>query len=98
AWESFMLRQERPVRLLFTVRVLALTPAHLFFAGVWGFALGAGRRGYGRWFPLAWSLSVLLHGLYDHLMLARGPALLLTAVPLLGFMFGAAWIVLRSLA
>ena len=42
--------------------------------------------------------AVLLHGLYDHLMLARGPALLLVAVPLFAFMFGAAWIVLRSLA
>src|SRR5690606_8248022 len=35
---------------------------------------------------------------YDHVMLARGPALVVVAVPLLAFMFGAAWVVLRSLA
>jgi len=40
----------------------------------------------------------LLHGLYDHIMVARGPALVVLALPMLGFMFGAAWVVLRSLA
>ena len=98
AGEAAVLALYEPFAPLTVVRILTLGPAHLFFASLWGFALGAGRRGRDRWFPLAWSAAVLLHGLYDHLMLARGPALLLVAVPLLGFMFGAAWIVLRSLA
>lgn len=93
----FMARAE-PVSLLGVVRILALGPAHLFFAGVWGYALGAGREGHDRWFPLAWSVAVLLHGLYDHVVIARGSAWLLAALPSLGFMFGAAWVVLRSLA
>lgn len=96
--EAFVLALYEPLDVLAAVRILALGPAHLFFAGVWGFALGAGRGGRDRWFPLAWSAAVLLHGLYDHLMVARGPALLWVAIPLLAFMFGAAWIVLRSLA
>jgi hypothetical protein len=98
AGEAALLALSGPITPLAAVRILALGPAHLFFAGLWGFALGAGRRGRDRWFPLAWSAAVLLHGLYDHLMLGRGPALLLVLVPLLLFMFGAAWIVLRSLA
>lgn len=98
AGEAAVLALSTPFDVLMVVRILTLGPAHLFFAGLWGFALGAGYGGRDRWFPLAWSTAVLLHGLYDHLMLARGPALLWVAVPLLGFMFGAAWIVLRSLA
>lgn len=98
AGEAAVLAVHEPLDVLGAVRILVLGPAHLFFAGAWGFALGAGRGGRDRWFPLAWTVAVLLHGLYDHLMLARGPALLWVAVPLLAFMFGAAWVVLRSLA
>ncbi|HEU5076526.1 MAG TPA: PrsW family glutamic-type intramembrane protease, partial [Polyangiaceae bacterium] len=98
AGEAVVLALHDPLDLLGALRILALGPAHLFFAGAWGFALGAGRGGRDRWFPLAWIVAVVLHGLYDHLMLARGPALLWVALPLLGFMFGAAWVVLRSVA
>ncbi len=97
AGEAFVLVFREPLSWHGWLSVVSLGPAHLFFAGVWGFALGTS-RGRDRWFPLAWSVSMVLHGLYDHLMLGRGPALLVLAVPLVGFMFGAAWVVLRSLA
>lgn len=98
AGEAAVLAQGGPLTPLGLLRVLTLGPAHLFFAGLWGFALGSGRHGRDRWFPLAWSVCMVLHGLYDHIVIARGPALLVVAVPLLGFMFGAAWVVVRSLA
>lgn len=98
AGEAFILTRAEPVSTLGVLRILALGPAHLFFAGVWGYALGTGREGRDRWFPAAWSAAVVLHGLYDHVVIARGPAWLLAAVPSLAFMFGAAWVVLRSVA
>jgi hypothetical protein len=76
-------------------RVLLGIPAHLFFAGAWGYALGTGRRS-GRWFSLTWSLAMLLHALYDHIVWGRGPGYLAAALPLLGFMLMAAISALRE--
>ncbi len=56
-------------------------PAHFFFAGLWGYMLGGGRRD--RWFGPIWLLSVLLHGIYDHIIFGRGPGLLVVVVPML---------------
>jgi RsiW-degrading membrane proteinase PrsW (M82 family)/multisubunit Na+/H+ antiporter MnhG subunit len=70
-------------------------PAHLFFAGLWGYAL-ASRGAGGRWFPLAWLVAVTLHGTYDHLVWGRGPGFLVMALPMLAFMALGAWAVLRG--
>lgn len=94
--EAFALIVQHPLDTLFTVRVLLGLPAHLFFAGLWGFALGS-RRGRDRWFPLAWSCSVLLHGLYAHIVIGRGPALLIAIVPVLALMVIASSLVLRAM-
>ncbi len=67
------------------VRSLLSAPAHLFFAGLWGYALGASRL-HDRWFGVAWLVAMLLHGLYDHIVWGRGPGLLVTAIPMLLFM------------
>ena len=67
------------------VRLLLSAPAHLFFAGLWGYALGAARL-HDRWFRLAWFVAMLLHGLYDHIVWGRGPGLLVTVIPMLLFM------------
>lgn len=66
------------------LRVCFAAPAHLFFAGLWGFMLGGGQRD--RYFGWLWALSTLLHGSYDHIVFGRGPALLVIVVPMLALM------------
>jgi RsiW-degrading membrane proteinase PrsW (M82 family) len=82
---------------LFFVRALAGIPAHLFCAGVWGYALGAGGSMRGRWFSFAWVFAVLLHALYDHIVWGRGPALLVLTLPLLIAGSILAWATLKDL-
>jgi hypothetical protein len=72
--------------------------AHLFFAGVWGYALGAGRRSRGRWFGASWILATILHGLFDHVVFGRGPGVLVAAAPMLAVMAVLSWIALRDVA
>ncbi len=86
------------VEWLSLLRFLLGTPAQLFCAGAWGFALGAGERARGRWFSVVWLAATLAHGLYDHLVYGRGPAALLGALPLLLAMAGAAWVGVREIA
>ncbi|HEY3497297.1 MAG TPA: PrsW family glutamic-type intramembrane protease, partial [Polyangiaceae bacterium] len=76
-------------------RHLLSAPAHLFFAGVWGYALGA-TRVHDRWFRLAWLAAILLHGLYDHILWGRGPGLLVAATPMLLFMALGTFMALRG--
>ena len=81
------------------LRALLSVPAPLFFAGLWGYALGMrspSRRGH--WFSLAWLVATLLHGLYDHIVWGRGPGLLVMVIPLFVFMGAGAWIALRDVA
>jgi hypothetical protein len=80
------------------LRTLAALPAYAFFAGIWGYSLGSGRTGGGRWFAPAWLLAVAIHGLYNHIVFGRGPALLGLSVPLLAFMTVLGWIALRDVA
>lgn len=81
------------------LRALVSVPAPLFFAGIWGYALGLrGSYRRGHWFSLAWLTSTLLHGLYQHIVWGRGPGLLVTVIPLFVFMGAGAWIALRDVA
>ena len=81
------------------LRALVSVPAQLFFAGVWGYALGArGPNRRGHWFSAAWLVATLLHGLYDHIVWGRGPGLLVSVIPLFVFMGVGAWIALRDVA
>jgi RsiW-degrading membrane proteinase PrsW (M82 family) len=77
------------------VRLLLSAPAHLFFAGVWGYALGAARL-HDRWFRLAWFVAMLLHGLYDHIVWGRGPGLLVAVLPMVLFMIVGSVMALRG--
>jgi hypothetical protein len=83
---SWALR-DHPVA-VWLVRVLLALPGHVFFACAWGSALGSARAT--RWrvpiFPLAFVAAVVGHGLYGHLVYARGPGSLLALVPLLAAM------------
>lgn len=72
-----------PPSWLVAARVTLALPAHLLSAGFWGYALGSGRSARGRWFSITWLVSMLVHGLYDHILWGRGPALLFLTVPLL---------------
>jgi hypothetical protein len=78
------------------LRVLCQVPPHLFFAGVWGYALGARRGQSGSWFALTWLVSVAFQGLYQHIVWGRGPGFLSAVAPLLGFMLLGAVLVLRK--
>ncbi|HET7545011.1 MAG TPA: PrsW family glutamic-type intramembrane protease [Polyangiaceae bacterium] len=81
------------------LRALVEAPAQLFFAGVWGYALGArGPNRRGHWFSTAWLISTLLHGFYDHIVWGRGPGLLVSVIPLFVFMGVGTWIALREVA
>jgi len=80
---------------LCVLRALVSVPAHLFFAGLWGYTLGA-RRTRGHWFSIAWLSATLLHGSYDHIVWGRGPGLLVAVIPLFVFMAGGAWLALRD--
>jgi len=81
------------------LRALLSVPAQLFFAGLWGYALGArGPNRRGHWFSWAWLIATLLHGLYDHIVWGRGPGLLVAVIPLFVFMGVGAWIALRDVA
>jgi hypothetical protein len=79
-------------------RVLVSMPAHIFFAGLWGYALNSGRHAKGRFFSLAWLIATLVHGLYDHILWGRGAGLIVTVLPLMVFMALGGWIVLRDVA
>jgi hypothetical protein len=81
---------------MLTLRVLCSVPAHLFFAGVWGYVLGARRGQSGSWFAVTWLCCVALHGLYGHIVWGRGPGFLVAVVPLLLFMTVGAASVLRE--
>ena len=83
---------------LCVLRALVSAPAHLFFAGLWGYTLGARGRRREHWFSIAWLCATLLHGLYDHIVWGRGPGLLVTVLPLFVFMGVGAWVALRDVA
>lgn len=65
------------------LRALLAIPAHVFFAGIWGYALGSGTSARGQWFSLAWLLAMLAHALFAHIVFGRGEGLLILVVPLL---------------
>lgn len=64
------------------VRALAALPAHLFCAGLWGYAL-SGRGRQGRWFVPIWLFAVAVRAIYDHIVFGRGPGMLAVAIPML---------------
>ena len=73
-------------------RAVVATPAHLFFAAAWGWALGresresAQRRFGGRVFNVTWLLAMLFNGVYDHLVFARSGLALVALAPIVAVM------------
>jgi RsiW-degrading membrane proteinase PrsW (M82 family) len=80
-------------------RVLLALPAHLFFAALWGYALGRAKqvKRPGRIFPATWLAATLGHAFYAHFVYGRGPGALVAAAPMLLAMAAVAWLLARDL-
>ena len=97
--ESVIVLHQNPTGRIWLLRVVVALPAHVFFACLWGYALGRAKQSKrpGAIFPLAWILAAAGHGLYVHLIEGRGPAALVAIVPLLLFMGVVAFYAARDL-
>ncbi len=80
-------------------RALLALPAHVFFACLWGYALGRARQSKAEVpiFPAAFIAAIVAHGLYAHFVYGRGPGALLAVAPLLAVMGVAVWFLQRDL-
>ncbi len=77
--------------------ILLGLPVQLFAPGLWGYWLGRGERPRGRWFAVAWTVAVGVHGLYALLVFSGSPKLALSALPLALTMAVAGWMALRDM-
>ncbi len=82
---------------LSVAQLLLGIPVQLFASGLWGYWLGRGDRPRGKWFRVAWLLSVAIHGLYALLISSGSPKLVASALPLALSMGGTGWIALRDM-
>ncbi len=81
---------------LSTLRALVSMPAHVASAVMWGATLGMRATTTG--FAFTWTLAALLRGGYDHIVLGRGPGVMILGLPLLLTMLGLAYAVARRAA
>ncbi len=84
---------------IWMVRVLLALPAHLFFACLWGYALGRAKKAKrpGKLFPLTWLAATVGHAFYAHFTYGRGPGALVALVPMLLMMALVATMLARDL-
>jgi protease prsW family protein len=78
------------------VRALLTAPPHVLSAVMWGVWLGTQTRA--GWFSLAWLAAMVLRGAFDHVVLGRGPGLMVLAIPLLLALVALAWAIRRRAA
>ncbi len=99
AVESAVMMYRHPTGAIWFARALFALPAHLFFASMWGYALGrAKQRGVPSViFPVAWIGATSAHALYAHFVYGRGPGALFAVAPLLAAMGGVTWFAARDL-
>lgn len=85
--------------LVWIARTLLALPAHVFFACLWGWALGRAKqlRTPNAYFPVLFVVAVFGHGLYTHFVYGRGPGAMLVAAPLLLAMGAITYFVGRDL-
>jgi RsiW-degrading membrane proteinase PrsW (M82 family) len=97
--EAAVVLRANPHGVLWIARVLLALPAHVFFACLWGYALGRAKRSTERIpiFPAAFLGAVLGHGLYSHFVYGRGPGALFALPPMLAVMGAVAWLVARDM-
>jgi RsiW-degrading membrane proteinase PrsW (M82 family) len=99
AVENGYVLHAHPTGGIWIARALLALPAHVFFACLWGYALGRAKRVKTRVpiFPPAFLAAIVAHGLYSHFVYGRGPGALLAVTPLLAVMGFVAWFLGRDL-
>jgi RsiW-degrading membrane proteinase PrsW (M82 family) len=99
AVENGYVLHAHPTGGIWIARALVALPAHVFFACLWGYALGRAKRIKTRVpvFPPAFLAAIVAHGLYAHFVYGRGPGALLAVTPLLAVMGFVAWFLGRDL-
>lgn len=99
AVENGFVLHAHPTGWIWIARTLLSLPAHVFFACLWGYALGRAKRGKTRIpvFPAAFVAAIAAHGLYAHFVYGRGPGALLAVTPLLAVMGLVASLLARDL-
>ena len=99
AVENGFVLHAHPTGGIWIARTLLSLPAHVFFACLWGYALGRAKRVKTRVpvFPAAFVGAIVAHGLYAHFVYGRGPGALLGVTPLLALMGFVAWFLGRDL-
>lgn len=97
--ENAITLRNNPLGWIWVARTAVALPAHVFFACMWGYALGRVKtiKRPGPLFPVAWLLATAAHGLYVHLVYGRGPGALVGTLPLLLAMAGATFFAMRDL-
>ena len=99
AVENGFVLHAHPAGAIWLARALLALPAHVFFACLWGYALGRAKQSKLRIpiFPPAFVMAIVAHGLYAHFVYGRGPGALLAVTPLLAAMGLLAWMLARDL-
>ncbi len=99
AVENGFILHAHPQGGIWIARALVSLPAHVFFACLWGYALGRAKQEKTRIpvFPAAFVAAIVAHGLYAHFVYGRGPGALLAVSPLLAVMGFVAWFLARDL-
>jgi len=97
--ENAITLRGHPLGWIWVARTAVALPAHVFFACMWGYALGRVKtiKRPGPLFPVAWLIATAAHGLYSHLVYGRGPGALVGTLPLLLAMAGVTFFAARDL-
>jgi len=97
--ENAITLRGNPIGWIWVARTAVALPAHVFFACMWGYALGRVKtiKRPGPLFPVAWLVATAAHGLYSHLVYGRGPGALVGTLPLLLAMAGVTFFAARDL-
>jgi RsiW-degrading membrane proteinase PrsW (M82 family) len=97
--ENAITLRGNPIGWIWVARTAVALPAHVFFACMWGYALGRVKtiKRPGPLFPVAWLIATAAHGLYSHLVYGRGPGALVGTLPLLLAMAAVTFFAARDL-
>jgi len=98
--QTALILTAHPAGNVWIARALLSMPANVFFASVWGYALGRAKQARRRptsVFPLSWVVATASHGLYAHIVFGRGPGAIVGVVPLVLAMGAVAWVGWRDL-